>query len=114
MDIENKFKKTMAALAAVYQNKITPEMITVYWTRLSKFNPVHIELAAAEHMDDPEEGRFFPKPAHLIKYINEYMATEKREKMFKDQEAKQLEKPVRTIEQMEVGYKALKKMKESL
>ena len=78
MTNENRFKQAMAALAAVYQNALQPERIVMYWETLNRFNPDYLDNAVKLHIADPVDGKWFPKPAHLIGHINEMMAAEKR------------------------------------
>lgn len=73
----NRFKQAMAALAAVYQNAMQAEQIAIYWDALGRFNPDHLDKAVKAHIADTKEGKWFPKPAHLIGHINELMAAEK-------------------------------------
>lgn len=114
MSNDIRFKQSMAALAAVYQNNITPEMIKVYWQHLGSQNPDHLEMAINSHIDNPNDGKYFPKPAHLISYINEIKAKIKRDEYFNDQKERKRIKHVKTQEQIETGMAAIKKMKEQL
>lgn len=77
MDNQNRFKQAMAALAAVYQNAMQNEQILMYWEALQGFKPDHLDLAVKAHIADPEHGQWFPKPAHLIKYIAQYVQADK-------------------------------------
>lgn len=114
MNNENKFKQVMLLLATTYDKTLTPEQAQAYWSALGKYNPEFLQVAAQGHIENPQDGKFFPKPAHLIGRINELMADQKRRAYFIEQETKLLEKKPKTAEQIEIGMAAIKKMKESL
>lgn len=77
MSNENRFKQSMAVLVSVYNNNLTPEMIQIYWQVLGGCNPDHLDRAVKAHIADSQEGKWFPKPAHLIGYIAGYVASDK-------------------------------------
>lgn len=75
---ENRFKQALAVLATVYSSKeLQPELIHIYWQTLGGSNPDHLDQAVKAHIADPEHGQWFPKPAHLIKYIAQYVQADK-------------------------------------
>lgn len=73
MTNENRFKQAMAALASIYQNTLQAEQVAMYWKVLGKFNPDHLDKAVELHIADKVDGKWFPKPAHLIMYIHSMM-----------------------------------------
>ena len=77
MNNENRFKQAMAALAAVYQNTLQAEQVAMYWKVLGKFNSDHLDKAVELHIADASEGKWFPKPAHLIEHIQAMVSREK-------------------------------------
>jgi len=91
---------------------MTPEMIAMYWTALGSHNPRYLEQAVKDHIADPIEGKWFPKPAHLIGHIEKYKAKDKsmqellnppkREK-YKEPTSEQKEKIKGMIEEMKRG-----------
>ena len=78
MTNENRFKQAMAALAAVYQNSLQAEQMMMYWETLGSFNPDHLDNAVKLHLADSDQGKWFPKPAHLIGYIKPMIEQDKR------------------------------------
>jgi len=78
MDNENRFKQAMAALASIYQNTLQAEQVAMYWKVLGKFNPDHLDEAITLHVSDPADGKWFPKPAHLIGHIKIMQDQDKR------------------------------------
>jgi hypothetical protein len=109
MTNENRFKQAMAALAAVYQNAMQAEQIAIYWDSLGRFNPDHLDKAVKLHIADTKDGKWFPKPAHLISHINELMAAEKRRGAIAHDEVKRLERAERqpATEEQKARVKAL-------
>lgn len=78
MTNENRFKETMLWLATACDHALGAERMSIYWDVLGMFNPDYLAKAAKLHIQDPVDGKWFPKPAHLIGHINEMMAAEKR------------------------------------
>jgi len=56
-------------------------MLQVYFMTLSEYSYNQVEWAISEHMKDPVDGKFFPKPANIIKHLqtNELSTKEKAE-----------------------------------
>ena len=92
MTNENRFKQAMAALAAVYQNVLQPEQILMYWETLGRFNPNHLDSAVKLHIADSGEGKWFPKPAHLIGHMKPMIEQEKRQLEHTNQLANRIER----------------------
>lgn len=95
MTNQNRFKQAMAGLAAVYQNVLQSEQMAMYWDALGRFNPDHLDKAVKLHIADPKDGKWFPKPAHLISHINEMMAAEKRRGAIAHDDVRRLERAER-------------------
>ena len=79
MTKEQNFKTVMATIATVYDKALTTELIQIYWGALSFARPEHLAKALNDHIADEHEGRFMPKPAHLIGYIRQFQAHDKRQ-----------------------------------
>ena len=82
----------MAVLAAVYQNVLQPEQIVMYWETLGSFNSNYLDRAAREHIADPDQGKWFPKPAHLIGHMKPMIEQEKRQLEHTNQLANRIER----------------------
>jgi hypothetical protein len=67
MKNRNEFKKQMAGVAEVFDKDLTGLLIDVYWKALINFNDEDCIYAFGQAI---LKGRFFPRPAELIKYIN--------------------------------------------
>ena len=44
-------------------------MLQVYFMSLSEYSYQQVEWAIGEHLKDPVDGKFFPKPANIIKHL---------------------------------------------
>ena len=60
---------------------VTVPMLQVYFMSLSEYSYQQIEWAMGEHLKDPIDGKFFPKPANIIKHLkmNDISAEDKAE-----------------------------------
>lgn len=112
MDKEQSFKTVMASIATVYDKAITPELAQMYWETLNFAKPEHLQWALRDHMANKSEGRFMPKPAHLIAHIENYQAHEKRQAEIVQQleDSRKEKQPVDKT----VGLQTLKKLKAEL
>lgn len=80
MDNLANFKQSMALLAITYDKQLTDELIGIYWAALGHYEPQHLKTATELHIADPVEGRFMPKPAHLIAHIKRFEVRENKSK----------------------------------
>ena len=78
MTNENRFKQSMAAMVAVYQNSLQTEQMMMYWDALGGYNPDYLDKAVKLHIADVDKGEWFPKPSQLIKHIKPMIEQEKR------------------------------------
>lgn len=68
----NKNQQKMAALAEVaelYGATISPAAVGLWDSALEPYEVEQVRKAFAAHMRDPDGGRFMPKPAHLMKFL---------------------------------------------
>jgi len=110
MGNENRFKQSMAALVAVYQNVLQPETIAIYWDALGRFNPDHLDKAVRAHIADTKEGKWFPKPANLISFIKQ---CEERDRQHQEivKASHRIEKAPPTDEQRKMVRDMIKELK---
>lgn len=66
----NQFGSYMVSVGEVYSKEISPTLIEIYWRIMKQFTMSTIKYAFNKHVVEPDEGRFFPKPADLVKIIN--------------------------------------------
>ncbi len=68
---KDNFEALMSATSAMYRQK-TPERIQLmmYFNALSRFCLDDIKSAFNSHIQNPDNGQFFPKPADIIRYMD--------------------------------------------
>lgn len=71
MRIEDKadFTKLLAATMAVYERQITSGFVDIFFSALGQYPLEVVREALNRHLQDPEGGRFAPKPADLIRQV---------------------------------------------
>lgn len=71
MRIEDKteFTKLLAASMAIYERQITSGFVDIFFSALSGYPLEVVREALNRHLQDPDGGRFAPKPADLIRQV---------------------------------------------
>ena len=92
MTNENRFKETMLWLATACDHTLGAERMSIYWDVLGMFNPDYLAKAARLHIQDPVDGKWFPKPAHLIGHMKPMIEQEKRQLEQTNQLANRIER----------------------
>jgi hypothetical protein len=64
-----KFKKTLTGIGELYDKIISETLIELYWQALKCFKLQEVNQAVADHIHNPDQGKYFPKPADLVKLI---------------------------------------------
>lgn len=64
-----KFFSALRAIAEVYQFTLTGNAAEVWWTVMQPYRFEDIARAIQAHMSDGDNGRFMPKPASLLPYL---------------------------------------------
>jgi len=62
---KHAFVNLMTKIGELYDKKMNPERIALYWNALEHRDIVDIKAALNRHIQDPERGRFFPLPADI-------------------------------------------------
>jgi len=79
------FESLLRGIADVFSTTksivVNRPMLQVYFMSLSEYSYQQVEWAIGEHLKDPADGKFFPKPANIIKHlkVNELSTEEKAE-----------------------------------
>jgi hypothetical protein len=60
------FAKLLSATMQTYDRQMTPDMLTIWFGSLQRFSIEQLRAALSEHMQDPDSGRFAPRPADMI------------------------------------------------
>ena len=67
------FEKLLRGIADVFSTTktivVNRPMLQVYFMSLSDYSYQQVEWAIGEHLKDPVDGKFFPKPANIIKHL---------------------------------------------
>lgn len=63
------FTKLLAATMAVYERQITSGFVDIFFSALGQYPLEVVREALNRHLQDPEGGRFAPKPADLIRQV---------------------------------------------
>lgn len=63
------FFDLMMAAGEVYGREVTQPMAAIYFSALESVSIDQVQAAMMAHMQNPDSGQFFPKPADLIKQM---------------------------------------------
>jgi hypothetical protein len=63
------FFDLMMAAGEVYGREVTQPMAAIYFSAMATVSIEQVQAAMMAHMQNPDSGRFFPKPADLIKQM---------------------------------------------
>ncbi len=82
---KDAFTEIMMAAGEVYSKAITVPMIKMYFAALGQVSIEQMHGAMMAHMQNPDSGQFFPKPADLIKQMTG--TTKQQEAIIEDRAA---------------------------
>ncbi len=63
------FSQMMALMAELYGKACTEPFVNIYWHLLKDFELSDIRKAFKAHIQNPDGGQFFPKPADIIRFL---------------------------------------------
>ena len=66
---KSAFRDMMMAAGEVYGREITKPLLQMYFAALAQAGIDQVQAAMKAHMQNPDSGQFFPKPADLIKQM---------------------------------------------
>lgn len=66
---KSAFRDMMMAAGEVYGREITKPLLQMYFAALDQVGIDQVQAAMMAHMQNPDSGQFFPKPADLIKQM---------------------------------------------
>lgn len=71
MDTHEKpaFAKLLTGMAAVHDKILSKAVVEIYWQSLARFAFADVQRALQAHIDNPDGGQFFPKPADVIRLL---------------------------------------------
>lgn len=73
-----QFTQLLAATMSVYDKQITTAFVDVFFSALGSYSLELVREALSRHVQDPDGGRFAPKPADLIRQIVATKSTDGR------------------------------------
>ena len=82
---KRQFQEIVLATAELYSTakkiEVTPIMLKLFFSSLKQFTVERVSYGFEQHLSDPIDGKFFPKPANIIKHlqVKELTAEEKAE-----------------------------------
>lgn len=94
MNIQDKdnFETLMSATSSMYRQKSPePIQLMMYFNALSRFCFEDVQSAFNSHIQNPDNGQFFPKPADIIRYMDGNSETKSGEAWTK------VDKSIRTV-----------------
>lgn len=65
----SKFAELIAGIGEIYSTRFTSAAIEIYWQLLEAFRLEDVRAAIYCHMQNPDVGKFLPKPADIIMAI---------------------------------------------
>lgn len=76
------FRDMMMAAGEVYGREITKPLLQMHFAALAHASIEQVQSAMMAHMQNPDSGQFFPKPADLIKQMTG--TTKQKEEVIED------------------------------
>lgn len=72
------FRKLLSACLSMWNDSPSGEVIALWFRCLAKYDMATVAAAFNAHMSDPSNGKFAPKPAHIIEQIKAASANDGR------------------------------------
>lgn len=66
---KQEFRSMMMAAGEVYGREITKPLLQMYFAALAPLSIEQAQAAMMAHMQNPDNGQFFPKPADLLRGV---------------------------------------------
>jgi hypothetical protein len=66
---QDKFCQVLGAVFEVYGSAITPGAMSIWWESMRRYDLSQFRAALSLHVNNPQAGRFAPKPADVIREI---------------------------------------------
>ena len=64
-----KFSAMMAGIGELYGKSISAQLTDIYWRSLKFYELQDVQQAFQAHINNPDCGQFFPKPADVVRFI---------------------------------------------
>lgn len=70
-DLDKKqFAELMNATLGIYEKEVTKETLVMWWNALMPYSIEIVREALNRHITDKDNGRFAPRPAHILAWID--------------------------------------------
>lgn len=66
---KTRFAEMLIATMQIYGKQPSKMVIQLYWNVLDRFTIAQVEHGLKAHLNDPDQGKFQPKPADIIRHI---------------------------------------------
>ncbi len=66
---KQRFFQMMTILCEYYGKDLSESLLTIYWDNLSHYDYPAVSDAMKRHMQNPDDGRFMPKVADVVKLL---------------------------------------------
>src|SRR5688572_11086717 len=65
----SKFSVMIAGVGELYGKAISEQLTAIYWQVLKRFELQDVQQALQTHINNPDCGQYFPKPADVVRFI---------------------------------------------
>lgn len=65
----NKFRELLVGLSQMYDKTVSQSLGQMYWNALQHLTLEQLQYAINAHVNDPDQGQYFPKPGNFTKHI---------------------------------------------
>ena len=76
---KKEFSKLMIGLGETFGKEVTPTLMRIYFNALAAYTIDQVTESINKHVVDPDSGKFFPRPADLIKQLTGDTKQQQRE-----------------------------------
>lgn len=67
---KEQFAQTMVGIGELYAKSISPQLISLYWEALKRYELDEVVRGLNQHVVDPDSGQFMPKPADVVRQVD--------------------------------------------
>ncbi|MGL4900446.1 MAG: DUF6475 domain-containing protein [Shewanella sp.] len=67
---KREFAEVWSAAWSMYGKSVSPQLLSITFEALRKYSIEEIRIGLTRHIQSPDTGQFFPKPADVIKHID--------------------------------------------
>lgn len=64
-----EFANVIQGMCELYDKPLSPTVLNIWWTAMAPYDLAAVEYALEQHVRDPDEGQFMPKPNAVVKFL---------------------------------------------